>query len=176
MNDGIPGHGATIGDTDGLTISPRGGPPGTDVAVQMEGLPARTTMMIGFGAPQAGYEWIGQEETDADGRLSATVEVPASAEENRRHYFFVTLPDQPPLGTSDAYHVTAEDGSLAVTGALTAEGSGFVAMRAEFDALYCLIGDVMAEPGRQVTVEGRITSTTDCPDGIAVDVRAVRDG
>lgn len=156
-------------------ISPRGGPAATEVAIRMEGLPPNAGMVIGFGAPRAGYEWVGQAETDANGNLSATVEVPASAEENESHYFFVTLPERPPLGTSAAFHVTRSDGTLVATGGVTGEQEGFTAMRGDLDELYCLIGDVAGlETGARVTVEGRIADPSTCPEGIPVLVEAAR--
>lgn len=177
QDDGIPierGR-ARPPQGEGPKISPRGGPPATEVAVRMEGLPANTGMVIGFGAPRAGYEWVGRAETDANGSLSATVEVPASAEENESHYFFVTLPERPPLGTSEAFHVTRSDGTLVATGGVTGEEGEFTAMRGDLDELYCLIGNVAAlEPGTRVTIEGRIADPSTCQEGVPVLVEAAR--
>lgn len=177
QGDGIPMERARGRSPQGMgpKISPRGGPPATEVAVRMERLPASTGMVIGFGAPRAGYEWVGRAETDANGNLSASVEVPASAEENESHYFFVTLPERPPLGTSGAFHVTRSDGTLVATGRVTGEKGESTAMRGDSDELYCLIGNVAAlEPGTRLTVEGRIADPSTCPEGIPVLVEATR--
>lgn len=164
----------TAGSTGTVHIEPRGGPVGTEVALRMGGLPAETALVIGFGAPREGYEWIGAGESDGAGVLSATLRVPAWSEENALHYFFVALPDRPPLGTSPGFHVTAPDGTLSVSGELVGDpGPGRSArLRGAFDEIYCVSpAPVDARPGARVTVEGVLGAPGDCPDGIPVALR-----
>lgn len=161
-----------------VEISPRAGPVGTEVEVRMEGLPPATELVLGFGILRGGYEWIGRAETDASGRLISEVEVPEWAGVDAVHYFFVTLPDRPPLGTSPGFHVTAPDGSLQARGRITEEGlgRGFTALRDEFEELYCLQGAVEgARPGERFSAEGRLGDPETCPDGIPVRVAGGRD-
>lgn len=158
----------------------------------MEGLPPDTGMIVGFGTLQAGYEWIGEEVSDRAGALAATVEVPDWAEANRVHFFFVTLPDQPPVGTSPGFHVTAPDGTLRLTGEVTevvmepaAPGAPVVLLQGDFEVLYCLSGNVGdPEPGQRVRVEGIVAggasgaeratgSGAECADAIPVEASEV---
>ncbi len=159
----------------GVQISPRGGPAGTEVTVRMAGLPPATELVLGFGAPRDGYEWVGQSQTSTSGELDARLRVPSWAQPNRVHYIFVTLPDRPPLGTSPGFHVTAPDGTLRVSGEVVPGGTSDARVIGEFDELYCVGGGRAAalQQGARVTVEGMLGEDGTCDDGIPVQLAGV---
>ncbi len=154
-------------------FSPMGGPVGTDVEVWMDGLPAEATVMIGFGTVR-GHQIIGETQVDDEGSLSTTVQVPSEVEENTSHYFFVADANQQPMSVSDAFHVTAPDGSLEVTAVVTDEGQACLALRGQEDELYTLEGDVPdLEPGDRVVVQGTAAHDSACEQGLTIAVEAV---
>ena len=65
------------------TVSPRGGPVGTEVTVQWTALAPNSAILIGFGGLGSGFEIVGETETDANGDFSQAVRVPGWAEELR---------------------------------------------------------------------------------------------
>ncbi len=155
----------------GLTVHPLAGPPGTEVQVEMGGLPPNTGVVIAFGGLRAGYQWVDEVASDEDGRLSEQVRVPDWADADETHYFFVKFPGQAPVATSPAFYLTGEDGRIRVRGEVTDEGREFPTLRGPDDELYCLGGEVAGfEPGNRVRIEGRLAESLDCPEGIPVEV------
>ena len=88
-----------------IAMSPREGPPGTDVTLELGGLVMNANVEIGFG-DLTQHEIIASAEGDAEGRVTATVPVPASAPPGT-YYFFIAQADGPPLAVSDPFVVTA---------------------------------------------------------------------
>lgn len=158
-----------------LTTSRRGGPPRTEVAVSMDGLPPRQPVIIGFGS-LAAHELVAEGEADAKGSLRLTVEVPYWAELNRPHFFFFAFADQRPRGFSPPFHVTAADGTARVTGTISAEGTSCLALVGPGDTLYTLQGDLGTwAPGTRVTVVGTVLEGPACGgQGLPIAVREIR--
>ncbi|MEE8146829.1 MAG: hypothetical protein V3T24_04435 [Longimicrobiales bacterium] len=159
------------------SVSPRGGPPGTEVTVRWTGLSPDSAILIGFGGLGSGYEIVGESGTDANGDFSHTVRVPAWAERDESHFFFVAYEDGQPRGISDAFHVTGPDGTLRLEGRITDEGVACTAMRGENDELYMLVGETeRLSPGDRVVVEGTIADASACQQGLAIAVTEIRGG
>lgn len=154
-------------------VSPWAGPPGTEVRVEMSGLPAGTTLWIGAGALGAEQEILREVETDRDGALSTTVGVPTWAGRDRELFFFVSDTDSQPIAISAAFHVTDEDGLFRVEGRITGGGDCPV-LRAGNDESYTLEGDVPeVDPGTRVVVEGRRARDPRCGGGRSIAVRRI---
>lgn len=93
-----------------VSFSPQQGPTGSQVQITASGFPADTAVEIGFGPPQSEYEVTSQARTDAQGRLTTTVEVPSWAEDGRPYVFVVAeRGNQPnlPKAVSDPFTVTS---------------------------------------------------------------------
>ena len=103
--------------------------------------------------------------------LSATVKVPGYANWERPLVFIVFNGVFSPIGISDPFHVTNEDGMVQRTGRITDEGMGCVTMRDKDEYMYALNGDLEGlKPGDEVVVEGAISLEGPCgeADSIAV--------
>ena len=89
-----------------LAISPREGPPGTEVTLTMSGLMAsQQDMEIGLG-DLAGHEIIGHADSDAEGNVSTVIAIPAATPPGTR-YFFISDVGGSPISVSDSFVVTA---------------------------------------------------------------------
>lgn len=88
-----------------VTVSPRQAAPGAQVTLRARGFPGRNTVQIGFGPPQSEYEVLGQAQTDAAGRLNATVTVPTWADSGRDYVWVVADRDNEPRVVSDRFRV-----------------------------------------------------------------------
>lgn len=162
-----------------LLFSPRGGPPGTEVRIRMNGLPPKTTLAVGFGLLRSGYQLLANADTDADGNISLTIRVPSDAERNQSHYFLLFLADgqRRPLTVSDAFHVTHPNGTLRVEGRVTDdldEVGDCIALRGDNRELYGLVGETgTMVTGARVIVEGTIAKDVDCVQGLTINVHRV---
>ena len=89
-----------------LAISPREGPPGTEVTLTMSGLMvSQQDMEIGLG-DLAGHEIIGHADSDAEGNVSTVIAIPAATPPGVR-YFFISDVGGSPISVSDSFVVTA---------------------------------------------------------------------
>ena len=159
------------------SISPQGGPTGTDVMVWWSGMAPDSAVVIGFGGLGSGYEIVGESHTDANGNFSQSVTVPSWAERDASHFFFVGYADGQPTGISEAFHVTGPDGTLRLEGRITDEGVECTAMRGEHDELYTLVGDLGdLSPGDRVVVAGTIAEMSTCQQGLTIAVTEIQDG
>lgn len=156
------------------TIDPSSGPPGTEVEVQWVLLPAVTPVQIGVGALRVGFEVVKQVMTDRTGNFTETVVIPDWAEVNRPHNFVVLDLYFRPLAVSGMFHVTGADGKVVRDGTLGPMAGGCRLLRGE-GAVYALAGDLGDfTEGDAVVVEGTIADRTTCPEGITIEVAAVR--
>ena len=153
------------------SVEPRLGPPGTTVEIYTENLPPQAKIHVGIGAMRAGFEALGEGEQQMWGEVSATVRVPGYATWERPLVFIIFNGVFSPIGISDPFHVTNEDGMVQRTGRITDEGMGCVTLRDKDEYMYALNGDLEGlKPGDEVVVEGAISLEGPCgeADSIAV--------
>ena len=161
----------------GLSVSPPAGPPGRMVTVEMSRLPPSTSVYIGFGALGGNQELLDLVDSDANGYLIATVQIPSWATQDLRNFFFIAHDDerQQPFAYSDEFHVTDEDGVFTVEGRITNEGTACTAMRNAEDRLYALTGLTQElEPGTTVQVTGVHVEDPACLEGVVIQVLGIR--
>ena len=157
------------------SVSPRSGPPGTEVTLRSGGLPAITPLRIGIGATHFGFEEIGQVMTDRRGGFAITVEVPSWTLRDVTYRFIVFDFYFRPIALSNAFHVTGADGTVVRRGTIVEEGSECPALRGDDHVLYSLVGDVQEfETGDRVIIEGAIVETSVCMRGTILQIVGVR--
>ena len=161
----------------GPSISPPAGPPGRLVTVEMSQLPPSTSVYIGFGALGGNQELLGLVDTDPNGYLIATVQIPSWATQDLRNFFFLAHDDerQQPFAYSSEFHVTDEDGIFTVEGRITGEGTDCTMLQSTEDRLYALTA-LRGEypPGTALQVTGIHVEDAGCPEGVAIQVLEVR--
>ena len=87
-----------------IRMEPHQGLPGSEVTLEMGGLVMNARdLEIGFG-DFAGHEIIDHTDGDAEGRVSTTVTVPATARPGT-YYFFIAEANGYPLAVSDSFVV-----------------------------------------------------------------------
>ena len=153
------------------SVEPRTGPPGTVVKVYTENLPLQAKIHVGVGAMRAGFEALAEGTQEMWGEVSATVRIPDYATWERPLVFIVFNGIFSPIGISDPFHVTNEEGLVQRAGRITDEGLGCVTLRDGDQYVYALTGDLGdLKPGDEVVVEGTITVGGPCEgaDQIAV--------
>ena len=156
-----------------ISLSPPSGPVGADVILRLSGLPPGMTWEIGFGSFQE-HQILAREQSDRDGNLTRTLQIPTFARRDEKHYFFVAIPDRPPLATSNAFYVTGPDGVLRIEGVIAEEVAGCSALRAGNGDLFTLVGtNVELAPGRRVLVEGSVAEFSVCGQGMTLEVRRI---
>lgn len=162
-----------------LGVTPNVGPPGIDVLLEGEGLPAGAELVIGFGAPRGNHELLESVRSTSNGEIRTTLAIPGWATADLAHYFFLNLPDEPPLVTSEAFHVARRDGSLRVDGEIgEAEQPDVVVLDGYFRDPYCIQGVdpefAALPPGTGVSVIGTVGDASTCPRGIPVRMTSYR--
>ncbi len=153
------------------SVEPRIGPSGTVVEIYTENLPPQARIHVGVGAMRAGFEALAEGTQDIWGEVSATVRVPGYANWERPLVFIVFNGVFSPIGISDPFHVTDENGMVQRTGRITDEGLGCVTLRDNDQYMYALSGDLEGlSPGDEVVVEGAITLASQCGGADAIEV------
>ena len=153
------------------SVEPRLGPPGTQVEIYTENLPPQAKIHVGIGAMRAGFEALGEGEQQMWGEVSATVRVPRYANWERPLVFIIFNGIFSPIGISDPFHVTNEDGMVQRTGRITDEGMGCVTLRDQDEYMYALSGELEGlEPGDEVVVEGAISLEGPCGGADSIEV------
>ena len=153
------------------SVEPRMGPPGTVVDVYTENLPPQAKIHVGVGAMRAGFEALAEGTQEIWGEVSATVRVPGYANWERPLVFIVFNGVFSPIGISDPFHVTDDNGMVQRTGRITDEGLGCVTLRDNDQYVYALSGDLGdLSPGDEVVVEGTITLNGPCGGADAIEV------
>ncbi len=145
------------------SLEPRTGPPGTTVEVYTENLPPQARIHVGVGAMRAGFEALAEGTQEIWGEVSATVTVPGYATRERPLVFILFNGIFSPIGISDPFHVTDDEGMVQRTGRITDEGLECVTMRDNDQYMYALSGDLEGlSPGDEVVVEGAIGLSGPC--------------
>lgn len=159
-------------------VSPRGAPPEGEVTLTMTGLPPLQPIRIGFGSFHQNQNF-GRAEAGEDGRVTVTVRVPDWAEQDRVHFFYVSQGNRAPRAFSDAFHVTAPDGTVRISGTISTVPAGScVEMDGPDGTLYALQGDLgLWYPGDRVDVVGTVADGAGCSGrGLPIAVREMRAG
>jgi len=153
------------------SVEPRSGPPGTVVEIYSENLPLQAKIHVGVGAMRAGFEALAEGTQDVWGEVSATARIPGYATWERPLVFIVFNGNFSPIGISDPFHVTDENGMVRRTGRITDEGLPCASLRDTDQYMYALTGDVDGlKPGDEVVVEGVISAPGSCGGADAIDV------
>ena len=157
-------------------FTPRSGPTGTAVTVEMKDLPAVTPVYLGMGATRSSFEVLSRFVTDQNGEMSQVVEIPSWAMSDRTHFFVLVDVYFRPLAISEAFHVTEQDGTLVRKGRITDESGSCLTMREEGESqgLYALLGDTHGlKPGEDVVVKGTLAEFSDCTEGSAIQLTGI---
>ena len=159
-------------------VEPRSGPIGTPVRVHTENLPLQARIYVGVGATHEGWEELAEVPQGALGEVSATVAIPDFATWDRPLVFIVFNGVFSPIGISDPFHVTDEEGRVRRTGAVVETADGGCAVFEDADEYrYMLTGDVGdLSPGEPLVVEGRYTRTGPCGETDTVEVSRIVSG
>ncbi len=149
------------------------GPPGTQVTVKGEYLPAITPVHVALGGTRAGFEALTLALTSRWGELEETVEVPEWARRDRAHRFIIFDAYFAPLATTALFHVTDADGSILRIGRVAEITEGCVAVNGEDDERYSVEGGGLegVSVGDRVEFDAVILDATPCAGGIPVVVR-----
>ena len=162
------------------TFSPTSGPPGTEVSVQWEYLPAVTPMRLGVGALRVGFEVLKDILSDSIGEFSETIRIPDWSESSRPLMLIVFDFYFRPLAISSGFQVTQTDGTLSREGRVAESSARCTVLRGEGGASYFLIGKtVELQPNDRVTVIGTLADPTACGGGeeaVTIRVSQVRRG
>ncbi len=155
-------------------VVPAAASPDEEVTVSMDGLPY-AAVYIGFGALGGNHQLLTQEETNAEGLLSATVRLPNWATPDLKHFFFLAGFDQRPFVTSHEFHVADEEGVFRVEGEITDEGLACPTMRNGDDRLYTLEGNTEGlAAGSRVVLRATLSEEPLCEEGLAIEVHDAR--
>ncbi len=147
------------------------GPPGTEVTIFTENLPLQAKVHLGIGATRTGFEALYEAEQGMWGEVSGTITIPETAPWDRAVLLVAFDAIFAPIGLSEPFHVTREDGILQRTGEITDEGVECLAMRDSDGFLYTLIGETNGlEPGQSVVLQGRYVETSICMQGTTIEV------
>lgn len=158
-----------------MVLSPRAAAVGDAVQVSMGELPPGTVILVGFGGIGTPHEILTETRVDGQGRFSVSVEIPAWAELNQNHFFYMAFSDQRPRVFSEPFVVTGPDGSIRVSGEITPDGGECIVLKGSNDALFSLVGAVgTPAPGSRVVVDGTVVESSTCTQGATIRVRTLR--
>lgn len=152
-------------------ILPRGGPPGTTVAVRGFNLPPITPVHIAFGGVGLGFESLAFVLTTSEGLLEESVEVPPWAHPQRIHRFLIFDLYFERILARGVFHVTDSEGKVVREGEVTHVGATCSAVTGTDEDTYFLVGDVgHLSVGDEVIFEGLVLDSSECGEGIHVQL------
>lgn len=155
-------------------VSPRGGPPASEVVLTMAGLPPLQSVSIGFGSLSQ-YEVIRRVEADEAGSLTTSLRLPSWAEVDRIHFIVVSLGRGRRI-LSDPFHVTDADGVARIVGTIEEDATTCLALVGPGDTRYALHGNIARwSPGLRVQVVGTVAEGPECGlEGVPISVREIQ--
>lgn len=171
-------HQRTVATVDSLrviqTMEPRSGPIGTRVNIYTENLPPQARVHIGVGKMGLGWEALAEAFQGRWGEVSATLAVPEFGAWDEPMMFIVFNGIFAPIGISEPFHVTNQDGLVLRAGSVQ-DGSGTCpTMLSEDGFVYALLGDIEElEAGDRIRVEARFEEISHCTEGDALRVMRV---
>ena len=156
------------------SVVPRSGPPGTPVTVHTKNLSLQARVYVAVGAVHDGFEVLAVASQDELGEVTATVRIPETASWDRPVVLIILDGIFSPIGMSEPFHVTSEEGMVRREGRITDEGAPCLTLRDDQDHRYALGGALgQTRPDDRVVVEGRYTPTSSCTGGSGIEVVAV---
>lgn len=158
-----------------VTVATATSAPGSSVALSARGFAPGSTVEIGFGPPRSEYSVVREVTVDAEGRIEASVEVPAWANRGQPYVVVATDPAGQPRATSEPFVVGEAGDPVRIHGEVTDEGVECPAVRGPFGTLYTLaVSDFQHAPGTEVMIEGRIAGASICMQGTTIEVESVQ--
>lgn len=174
---GAQAHPSAVGPTDIRhiqSISPRSGPPGTTVSVSTLNLPYEARIHVGIGAMREGFEILAQADQGRWGEIAVRVEVPETTSWERPVVFLAFNAVFAPIGMSDPFHITNEDGLIRRLGEVEAGDGSCVTFRDRDDNVYELTGPVEGlRGGERLEVDGVYLEDGPCTGGPTIGVVSV---
>lgn len=161
-----------------VEITPRVGPPGTEVTLEASSMPSLTPVQLAIGATRSGFEAIALGFTTIDGDLEATVVVPDWAKADQTHRFIAfNLYFSAILAESPIFHVTDAEGRVMRTGTIGSAGPGCPTLEGDDGERYRLTGDTVdLRVGEHVRLEGLLSENdAGCGEELSFDLE-VRSG
>lgn len=156
------------------SISPSSGPPGALVSVSTLNLPYQARVHVGIGAIREGFEALTEAEQGRWGEIAVRVQVPETTSWDRPIVFVAFNANFAPIGLSDPFHVTDDDGRVRRVGVLDFEAGGCPMLRDEDGYGYELTGEVEAlTTGDAVEVVGVFFESGACTGGPTIGVESV---
>ena len=153
------------------SVVPLSGPPGTRVEISSENLPLAARIHLAVGAIHAGFETLAEGYQGEWGDMSGEIRIPESASWDRPLYVIALNGVFSPIGLSNPFHVTNEEGLVRREGRVTEETEACFTFRDEDDLLYALTGELgTIQAGDQITVEGVYFETSSCMEGSTIEV------
>lgn len=156
-----------------VRLTPRIGPPGTQVSLIVASMPAMTPVQLALGATGTGFEALALGYTTIDGDLQESVVVPEWSKPEETHRFIVfNLYFTAILAESAIFHVTDADGAVRRTGTVVQAGPGCLALEDADGERYRLTGATSAlTAGEELSLQGTLTeSTAGCGEGLSLDL------
>lgn len=159
------------------TVTPRSGPPGTEVTVRAAEMPYGV-LLVGVGVVGGGgHQMVGQGAADEDGTFELTVKVPDWAEPGTSHFFFIATADQRPRAMAPVFLVSDADGVVRVSGEVTeTEGPCGATLTQGTDRIGLVGATGRLRAGAVVTVEGKAVERTGCEETLVIEVSRVLGG
>ena len=156
------------------SISPRSGPPGTPVSVSTLNLPYQARVHVGIGAVRDGFEALTEAEQGRWGEIAVRVQVPETTSWDRAIVFVAFNANFAPIGMSDPFHVTDEDGRVSRSGTLRFESGDCPMLEDEDGYMYELTGPVEdLRSGAAADVVGVFFEAGPCTGGPTIGVETV---
>ncbi|MEC9356018.1 MAG: hypothetical protein VX507_07240 [Gemmatimonadota bacterium] len=153
------------------SVAPLSGPPGTRVEISSENLPLAARIHLAVGAIHAGFETLAEGSQGEWGDMSGELMIPESASWDRPLYVIALNGVFSPIGLSNPFHVTNEEGLVRREGQVTEELEACLTFRDEDELLYALTGELgTLNAGDQVTIEGIYLETSSCNEGSTIEV------
>ena len=153
------------------SVAPLSGPPGTRVEISSENLPLAARIHLAVGAIHAGFETLAEGSQGEWGDMSGELMIPESASWDRPLYVIALNGVFSPIGLSNPFHVTNEEGLVRREGQVTEELEACLTFRDEDELLYALTGELgTLNAGDQVTIEGIYLETSSCNKGSTIEV------
>lgn len=162
-----------------VVVSPRLGPPGTQVSLRVLSMPAMTPVQLALGATGTGFEALALGYTSMDGELQELVVVPEWSKPDETHRFIIfNLYFTAILAESAIFHVTDADGVVERVGTVAQSGPGCLFLEGDDDERYRLRGATdELTVGDAVSLAGRLVESTEgCGEDLSLDleIRSIR--
>ncbi len=152
-------------------ISPKSGPPGTEVTVRGLHLPAITPINIAFGGTRSGFEGLTFVLTTRGGEIEEILEIPEWADRDRIHRFIIFDAYFDPISMTDLFHVTDADGRILREVEVIEAGPTCALIVGADQDEYSIVGDTEGlAVGDALVVEARVVESSECGEHIHLEI------